>query len=585
VGWVAAGEWLNYSVNVASAGTYTATFRVASLGQGGTFHLTMNGQNVTGSLTVPDTGGWQTWQTLSTTVTLSAGIQTARLVMDTMGVNAVGNFDWMMFTSGAPAGPAGTTIAVPAGGDLQAAINSANPGDTITLAAGATYSGNFVLPIKGGSSYITIRSATADSLLPAAGVRIGPQYAPRLATVQGGFAGVSTFVTDPGAHHYRLQFLEIVNTYPDTDIIKLGAQDSTQTSLDTVAHDFIVDRCYIHGDAINGQKRGIALNTATTTIANSYISDIKSFQSDAQAIQGSNGPGPYLITNNYLEASGENILFGGADPFIVNLVPSDIIIRQNYISKQLSWRGQAWGVKNLVELKNAQRVTIDGNLMENNWQNWQSGWAILLTPRNQDGTAPWTVVQQVQITNNLVRHVAAGFSVLGNDDTHISLTTNAITIRNNLLLDVSYANWGGSGGFLLIQGGDGITFDHNTAFIDGTSIIYADSAATLGFTFQNNIAPDNLYGIMGGNQAPGNSTLAAYFPGAIVRRNVFIGAPSATFPTDNFYPASLSDVGFTNLASGNYQLTTASPYRNAATDGTAVGADPTAIFALVPLTP
>src|SRR6185295_10756602 len=107
-----------------------------------------------------------------------------------------------------------------------------------------------------------------------------------------------------------------------------------------------------------------ALNSASTTIANSYISDIKSAQEDAQAIMGANGPGPYLIVNNYLEASGENILFGGADPFIQNLVPSDITIQQNYITKPLSWRGQSWTIKNLIELKNAQRVTVNGNLIE-----------------------------------------------------------------------------------------------------------------------------------------------------------------------------------------------------------------------------
>ena len=59
----------------------------------------MNGTNVTGSLTVPDTGGWQKWQTITTTVSLAAGAQTARLVMDTGGAIAVGNFDWMQFTA------------------------------------------------------------------------------------------------------------------------------------------------------------------------------------------------------------------------------------------------------------------------------------------------------------------------------------------------------------------------------------------------------------------------------------------------------------------------------------------------------
>ena len=83
VGWIAASEWLAYTVNVGAAGTYSLTFRVASSGPGGTFHLEMNGSDVTGPITVPDTGGWQSWQSVGTTVSLNAGTQLARLVMDT----------------------------------------------------------------------------------------------------------------------------------------------------------------------------------------------------------------------------------------------------------------------------------------------------------------------------------------------------------------------------------------------------------------------------------------------------------------------------------------------------------------------
>ena len=147
VGWVAAGEWLNYSVNVASAGSYMAEFRVASSGQGGTFHLEMNGTNVTGTMTVPNTGGWQNWQTLSTTVSLAAGAQTARLVMDTGGSAAVGNFDWMQFTA-TTATPAPTPAPTPSGAGAPAAPSGPNAPDgtvgvTVTpnlswLAAGAT---------------------------------------------------------------------------------------------------------------------------------------------------------------------------------------------------------------------------------------------------------------------------------------------------------------------------------------------------------------------------------------------------------------------------------------------------------------
>src|SRR5207247_3282410 len=123
-----------------------------------------------------------------------------------------------------------------------------------------------------------------------------------------------------------------------------------------------------HGDATYGQKRAIALNSGATTITSSYIADIKAVSQDSQAIAGWNGPGPYVITNNYLEAAGENIIFGGGDPSIGGLIPSDIVIRGNYLTKQLAWRSQpSWNVKNLFELKNAQRVLVDGNIMEYNW--------------------------------------------------------------------------------------------------------------------------------------------------------------------------------------------------------------------------
>ena len=62
VGWVAPLEWLRYTVYVQASGVYTVRFNVASPVQGGTFHLEMNGADVTGPLTIPATGGWQAWQ-------------------------------------------------------------------------------------------------------------------------------------------------------------------------------------------------------------------------------------------------------------------------------------------------------------------------------------------------------------------------------------------------------------------------------------------------------------------------------------------------------------------------------------------
>ncbi|HEY8132673.1 MAG TPA: hypothetical protein VII12_12365, partial [Thermoanaerobaculia bacterium] len=82
----------------------------------------------------------------------------------------------------------GMTINVPAGGDFQGALNSAQLGDTITLAAGSTYSGNFTLPAKNGSGWIIIRTSAPDSSLPAQGHRMTPSYSsslPKIVTTNG----------------------------------------------------------------------------------------------------------------------------------------------------------------------------------------------------------------------------------------------------------------------------------------------------------------------------------------------------------------------------------------------------------------
>jgi hypothetical protein len=113
IGWALEGEWLAYTVNVASAGTYDIEVRVASSGAGGTFHIDVNGVNRTGSFTVPDTGGWQNWVTLRKSgLTLSAGTQVFKLVLDSSGPGgAVGNFNYMRVTAGGSSGGSGSSNA------------------------------------------------------------------------------------------------------------------------------------------------------------------------------------------------------------------------------------------------------------------------------------------------------------------------------------------------------------------------------------------------------------------------------------------------------------------------------------------
>jgi hypothetical protein len=233
---------------------------------------------------------------------------------------------------------AAADIWVPAGGNLQAAIDAARAGDTILLAPGATYVGNFRLPIHGGARHVTIRTAGNDALLPGASTRIRPSDARYLAKLRSPNT-VSALRTEPGAAYWRVMLVEfLANQNGAGDVIKLGDGSVAQSSLAVVPRQLVLDRVYIHGDPLVGQKRGVYMNSAHTTIINSHISEMKAVAQDTQAIAGANGPGPFLVENNYLEAAGEVFIMGGDDPKIAGLVPADLVLRGNTLRRPVSWR-------------------------------------------------------------------------------------------------------------------------------------------------------------------------------------------------------------------------------------------------------
>ncbi|HYM25112.1 MAG TPA: carbohydrate-binding protein, partial [Vicinamibacterales bacterium] len=489
---------------------------------------------------------------------------------------------------------AAATRTVNAGGDLQAAINASVPGDTILLQPGAVFTGYFTLPAKGGTSYITIRSAAADSSLPAAGVRMSPSYAAYLPKIKSQSGGPA-FRTAAGATYWKLLFLEMEpgGSNSSADLIELGSAGTSQSTLSVVPQHLIIDRCYLHGDASYGQRRGVALNSGDTQITNSYFSDFKQVNQDTQAIAGWNGPGPYLIENNYLEAAGENVMFGGSDPCIPNLVPSNITIRRNLISKPTAWMTQSWTVKNLVELKNASAVTIEGNTIQNNWAAGQQGYSIVITPRNQNGTAPWSVVKDIRVQDNVIRHMAAAFNILGFDNLATSQQTENIVIRNNLMYDLSTAwstpNNPSPGRMAEIGGGPKyITIDHNTVDNNGSSTIYLYGGYApagiqiVGFELTNNLLRDNTYGLFGDRYGKGSVALAVYAPTSVVTHNTFAGGAAKSYPTGNDFPTLAQWIaGFVAETSANYQLTSASLSNNAGTDGKDLGVDFTELNAVM----
>ncbi|HKG14357.1 MAG TPA: hypothetical protein VKB12_13600, partial [Pyrinomonadaceae bacterium] len=290
---------------------------------------------------------------------------------------------------------------------------------------------------------------------------------------------------------------------------------------------------------------------------------------------------------NYLEASGENLMFGGAQPSVAGLVPSDIEVRRNHFFKPLSWRqgepsyaGTRYSVKNVLELKSARRVLIEGNVLENTWGDVNSGYGTInLTVRGDSG--PQATIEDVTIRNNLITHAPNGLNILGKDTIQPSRRGRGVKIVNNLFVDIDGRRWGGDGEWIKICDMPDVTVDHNTVLHTGSLVLVYGPAST-GFVFTNNVARHNSYGVIGQDHGPGSETLRAFMPGAVFRRNVVAGASEGYpyfYPADNFYPSELMKAGFANFAGGDYRLAAASPYRGRATDRADVGCDMEALEA------
>src|SRR5215469_984586 len=341
----------------------------------------------------------------------------------------------------------GNTISVPSGGNLQAALDSANCGDTVALRAGATFSGRFTLPAKPCDDlhWIIVRTSAPNTSLPPEGSRLSPCYAGvaslpgrpsfNCSTVRNVLArviytqvGSGPFLLASGANHYRLLGLELTRK-PGTGLVSplvfsKGASDH-----------LVFDRCWLHGTPQDDTSAGIGLSGMTNAaVVDSFLTDFHCTAmvgscTDAKAIYGGGGSlpgGPYKVVDNFLEASGENILFGGGP---ATTTPADIEIRRNHFFKPLIWQrgqrgfvggqgGNPFIVKNLFELKNAQRVLFEANILEYSWGGFtQYGFAIMLTPKNQAwvsqhiNVCPICQVTDVTIRYSTVSHVGGGVTI------------------------------------------------------------------------------------------------------------------------------------------------------------------------------
>ena len=527
----------------------------------------------------------------------------------------------------------GKTWTVHAGDNLQQVLGKASCGDIVKLEAGATFSGNIVVPAKGcdDSHWIILRTSAPDSSLPPEGTRLTPCYAgvsslagrPQsncsstknvLAKIEFNGSGGSGPVTfSSGANHYRLIGLEVTRTVSKAAVYEL-------IGFSGPADHIVFDRLWIHGTAQDESVRGILLGQSRyVAVVDSFFTDFHCVSksgtcADAQAICGGigDGPmGPYKIVNNFLEASGENIMFGGGRG---TATPQDIEVRHNHMFKPMTWmrgqpgyvggkNGDAFIVKNLFELKNAQRVLLDGNILENTWGGFtQVGFAILLTPKNPAG-CPVCQVTDVTIRYNSISHVGSGLQIANAlSDNGSPLDGQRYSIHDVVIDDIDGRKYAGPSEFAQVSVSAGapvlqnITINHITAFPSHMLLLIGDMVATStpmkNFVFTNSMVNAGSAPVWSTGGGPGNCafhdkpliTFKACFAGYTFAANAIIASSSAYPPTDwpdhNFFPASAAAVRFVNYNNGNggdYRLQASSPYKGKGTDGKDLGADVDAI--------
>ena len=533
----------------------------------------------------------------------------------------------------------GTTITVPSGGSLQTALNNANCGDTIVLQAGATFTGLFKFPAKScdDGHWIIVRTSSDDSQLPAEGTRLTPCYAgvtslpgrPAfncasttnvLAKLVMNQVGSGPVVFSAGANHYRLIGLELTRAPRIGVVYALGSPVAG-----TADNNIIYDRIWFHGTAQDETTRGVQLGGGTyISVIDSFFTDfhcvsVSGACTDSQSINGGLGNhpmGPYKIVDNFLEAAAQSILFGGG---AATQTPADIEVRNNHMFKPLTWKkgqpgfvggtsGNPFIVKNLFELKNAQRVLLDSNIMEDAWGGYsQVGFALLLTPKNQSALTPCPICQVTDITvrYNYISHTGAGMQLGngGSDDGSLPLDGGRYSIHDVVFDDLDGPTYDGPGTFVQVSTGPGapvlhdVAINHITAFPKSTSFLIGDVTSIApqmpNFSFTNSIISAGIYPVWStGTDGALNCathdhpliTFNACFNGYNFSGNVIIASPSAypasAWPAQNLFAATATAVQFVNYNGGNggnYQLQPTSPYVGAGSDGKDLGADLDAI--------
>jgi len=224
------GEWLEYTVNLPyPTANYTISLRVAAPAAGGQLRVRLNG-TVLGTVAIPNTGGSQSWQTVTLpTVSLTGGIgsQALRLEVITNGFS----INWIGLSTPIPTVPAAPT-------GLTAGTGNAAVYLSWNASTGAT-AYNVKRSLVSGGPYTTIASPTANS-------------------------HVDTAVSTCSSYYYVVSATNSLGESPNSSesAVTLGAFELAVNSGGSAANQFVADAYYSGGTAASTTA---AIDTSAVT--------------------------------------------------------------------------------------------------------------------------------------------------------------------------------------------------------------------------------------------------------------------------------------------------------------------------------
>lgn len=474
------------------------------------------------------------------------------------------------------------TYTVTTAQQLLDAYNQCTGGEHIVIPAGTTILGHIELPSKNFSDYVTIRSS---GTMPGVRDRITPNSS-QIATLKGVSYNIPTLKIKNGASKLRFIGLKFEpleqNNYDQFSIIEVG--EYYQTNYSTNPQKIIFQHSIINPPDTTQVRHGMMNDGYKVAVISSWFGNIftrcfptSGCVTDSNAAYSLNGKGAHVYNNSYIEASSENILYGGDTVTVDGGVPTNIEVRRCYFYKRPAWKPNPdplYNIKNLIEFKTGRRVYLAGNVFENHWIGADAGQpnAININTIAEFGS-PWSVNEDIVFENNKVFEIPSGVLVSSANGTGVTDYTarKSQNIRfKNMLFDKFQPN--AARRLFIANGVEEAIFDRVTQIdtnLTTSRLMEFASPNNYGLQITNSIVGMGTdyqifssYGLgrCALNWGTGGSATSPCTPNGQwnVGNNIFVrynNDPLINPPANNCDSAvGYNAVGFVNLANGDYRL-------------------------------